>query len=87
MALKHASSKELQIVHKQLLSALKELDVEVFGAAGEVFDPYKFEALQEVPTSEASQDHTVAEVHRLGYQVGERVIRPAQVGVYAYKQS
>jgi len=86
LSLNHEPSKDLQMAYKQLLAGLKRLGVEQFGAPGEVFDPYTFEALQEVPTEEEQKDHQVESVHRSGYSVGDRVIRPAQVAVYIYKK-
>lgn len=84
LALKHGNS-ELEMVHKQLLSGLARLGIERFGAPGEAFDPRKFEALIEVPIDDEEKDHTVESVHRAGYSVGERIIRPAQVAVYIKK--
>jgi molecular chaperone GrpE len=70
------------MIFKQLLGGLKSLGVEQFGKAGEKFDPYKYEALREVATTENEKDHTVESVERSGYSIGERIIRPAQVSVY-----
>jgi molecular chaperone GrpE len=84
LALKHGN-KELEMVERQLIDGLKRLGVERFGAPGETFDPYKFEALMEVPTDEEERDHTVESVHRAGYSAGSRIIRPAQVAVYIKK--
>lgn len=47
---------------------------------GVVFDPHFHEALMQQPSSEVPEDH-VAQVLRIGYQKGERVIRAAQVVV------
>ena len=89
MAIKHAkgdSNKELEIVYKQLLQSLRSLGVEQYGKAGEKFDPYKYEALREITTDEKDHDHTVESVERSGYSIGEKIIRPAQVSVYSYKE-
>jgi len=85
MALSHNKTKELEVIYKQLLDSLKRLGVEQFGKVGDVCDPRKFEALQEVPAETEEQDTTVATVFRSGYSIGEYVIRPAQVSVYTYK--
>ena len=74
MALKHSSTPELEIVHKQLLDSLKKMDVEQFGAAGEVFDHNKHEAL-----AQNGEGEKVVELMRSGYSVGKKIIRPAQV--------
>lgn len=87
LALRHLSAQganELGVVHKQLMRSLKSLEVEQFGEAGERFDPYRYEALREVPTHAAEKDHLVESVERSGYSVGDRIIRPAQVSVYVH---
>jgi molecular chaperone GrpE len=87
IALKHeADNKSLVMVYKQLLSSLKQVKVEQFGAAGEPFDPRKYEALREVPTDDAKKDHTVESVERSGYITEEKVIRPAQVSVFVHSK-
>ena len=74
MALKHQPSKELEVVHKQLLSSLKQLGVEQFGREGESYDHYKHEALMQ-----KGDGDKIISVERSGYSVGEKIIRPAQV--------
>lgn len=74
MAFKHKQSKEFNIVHKQLLDALRAMGVEPFGKVGEEFDPYKHEAL-----AQQEDGHTVVSIERSGYSVGKQIIRPAQV--------
>ncbi len=85
MSLQHSKTKELEVIYKQLLDSLKRIGIEQFGKAGEVFDPKKFEALQEVATEDEAQDNTVAAVFRSGYALNDYVIRPAQVSLYTYK--
>jgi molecular chaperone GrpE len=65
---------ELELVHKQLLAALKQLGVEKFGDAGEAFDPHLHEALAHEQDGEK-----VVRVERSGYKIGNHIIRPAQV--------
>lgn len=89
MALKHAKgeeSKGLEMIYKQFLGSLKSMGVEKYGASGDAFNPHKYEALREVATGNQAEDHTVEAVERSGYAVGEKVIRPAQVSVYSFKQ-
>jgi molecular chaperone GrpE len=74
MALKHGTTKEYELVYRQLLGTLAELGVEKFGAKGEVFNPALHEALTQMGDGE-----TIQSVERSGYKVGERIIRPAQV--------
>jgi molecular chaperone GrpE len=44
------------------------------------FDPNQHEALYEIP-DETKPAGTVAQVVEPGYMIGERVLRPAKVGV------
>ncbi len=74
LSIKHSPSKELEIVEKQFLDALKKLGVEKFGSVGEDFDPYKHEAL-----AQQGQDHKVVSVERSGYKTDNKIIRAAQV--------
>jgi molecular chaperone GrpE len=92
MSERHSDNKDLQALHKQLLSAIKQLGIERFGKEGELFDPHKHEALREAPVDSPEKEHTIVSVERSGYSIGlpgqgEFVIRPAQVSVGTYKQS
>lgn len=51
-----------------------------FGEVGEAFDPNRHEALMEVPM-EGVTVTTISQVMQQGYQLGDRVIRPARVAV------
>ncbi len=85
MAAKHVATKELEILHKQLLDSIKKMGIESFGKKGEPFDPQTHEAVREVPVDSPEQDHTVVSVERSGYSIGTHIIRPAQVSVGTYK--
>ncbi|WP_370630032.1 nucleotide exchange factor GrpE [Tessaracoccus sp. OS52] len=52
-----------------------------FGEVGEEFDPNKHDALMEVPIEGGVSVTTVSQVMQQGYVLGDRVIRPARVGV------
>ena len=53
----------------------------VFGAVGDPFDPTHHEALMEVPLEEKVTVTTISQVIQPGYQLRDRVIRPARVAV------
>jgi molecular chaperone GrpE len=57
---------------------LQKNGVTRFGKSGEMFDPAKHEAVQELEDGDG-ESHTILKVLRHGYSAGERVIRPAQV--------
>ncbi|MFZ0141028.1 MAG: nucleotide exchange factor GrpE [Aeromicrobium sp.] len=64
-----------------LQQAVKSHGLEVFGEAGDAFDPRLHEALFHAGTSDQVDATTIATVVRTGYRVGDDVIRHAQVGV------
>ena len=69
------------------LNSLKDMGIERFGLQGEKFDPHKHEALRESSTDKVEFDHTILEVQRSGYKVGDTIIRPAYVTIASYKKS
>ena len=77
-------------VYTHLLKSLERLGITRFEPTGEKFDPYRHEALREVPTEDESKDHVIESVHRAGYSIdmpgqeGERIVRPAQVSVFTH---
>lgn len=70
----------VRMVYKQFVSALKKHGVEGFDSVGEMFDPQKHEAIQQVE-SEEHDTNTVMEQFQKGYFLHERLIRPALVSV------
>src|SRR5699024_9029753 len=52
-----------------------------FGEVGDAFDPNRHDALMEVPLDEPVEVDTISQVMQPGYALGDRVVRPARVGV------
>lgn len=69
------------MVEKQLASTFGKHGVEKFDPIGEEFDPNSHMALFNVPDGE-KEAGTIAAVTKPGYKLHDRVIRPAEVGVY-----
>lgn len=69
-----------KVVADKLLAGLQAHGLESFGAPGDDFDPDVHEAVQH-STSPQVHRPTVTAVLRLGYRLGERVLRPAMVAV------
>ncbi|MEU8412279.1 nucleotide exchange factor GrpE [Amycolatopsis japonica] len=67
-------------VGEKLVGSLQRSGLEAFGTEGEPFDPSVHEAVQH-STSPDVAGPTVTMVMRRGYRFGERVLRPAMVGV------
>jgi molecular chaperone GrpE len=73
--------KGMQIVHDQLVSALKAQRVEeIAPQVGETFDPTKHEALMQ-KADDQYDEPTVTLLMQKGYTLGGRTLRPAQVAV------
>jgi len=66
----------------KLVSVVQKLGLEPFGVEGEPFDPSVHEAVQHESSDATGPTVTVlAHVLRRGYRIGDRVLRPAMVGV------
>lgn len=65
---------------RELLKVLSQHGVQRFGEVGDAFDPERYDALYEAP-AEAGEGGKVVAVQKVGYTIGERVLRPAEVGV------
>ncbi len=70
----------IAIIHQKLLGLLEADGVEQIQAQGEIFDPNFHEALSHEESSQHKEGQVI-EVIRQGYQLGERVLRPALVRV------
>ena len=70
----------LKSVADQLDGVLAKLGLEAFGAVGDPFDPTLHEAVTH-GQSEDVEAPTCTQVMRRGYRLGERLLRPALVGV------
>ena len=70
----------LDMVHRQLLSALAKHGVEPISAIGQPFDPNQHEALMKQPSDDYPEGTVVAELGR-GYRLKDRVLRPTKVAV------
>ncbi len=68
------------MIAKQLWDVLERTGVAVVNPLGQPFDPELHEAVQRVEDSEHGPG-TVASVMLKGYTLGDRLIRPAMVGV------
>jgi|ERR1700677_2749354 molecular chaperone GrpE len=70
----------VDLIYKQLQSALEKLSLQPIKAKGELFDPHVHEAIEMVETSDAP-DHQVIEELQRGYKLKDRLLRPAMVKV------
>jgi len=70
----------VELTERELLNVLEKHGIKRFEPTGEKFDPNLHQAMYEVPDS-SLPNGTVAKVVQAGYMIGERVLRPALVGV------
>lgn len=74
------------LIGRKLRSLLAAEGIEVIDPKGESFDPNLHEAAGLEPTSDSELNHRVAEVYQKGYQMGDRLLRPARVRVYQLEE-
>lgn len=90
-ALQHASASGetsnfvdgVRMVCKQLVNGLEKHGIKSFISKGEVFDPQRHEAIQQVESTELPTN-TIVEEYQKGYHLHDRLIRPAMVSVSRY---
>ena len=70
----------VELIHRQLLDALRRRGAEPLETVGEDFDPLWHEAVASEPAGDRPDGEIVAEI-RKGYRIGSRLIRPAMVKV------
>lgn len=70
----------VELTERSMLQALEKHGVRKISPEGERFDPNFHQAMFEIPDAEVPSN-TVLQVVQDGYVIGERVLRPALVGV------
>jgi molecular chaperone GrpE len=70
----------VELIHRQLLEAMRRRGVDTFDSVGEQFDPAWHEALAAEPADGRRDGEIVAEIRR-GYRIHSRLLRPALVKV------
>lgn len=70
----------VELTERAMLSALERHGVRKIEPKGQKFDPNFHQAMYEVPNAELP-NNTVIDVVQSGYVIGDRMLRPAMVGV------
>jgi molecular chaperone GrpE len=70
----------VELIERELLKVLEKHGVKKFDPQGVKFDPNLHQAIFEVPDANVASG-SIAQVIQPGYMIGERVLRPAMVGV------
>jgi len=82
----------IESIHSQLMSGLSDSGIEKISEINVPFDPNIHQSISVVETNQKDQDHTVENILQVGYKIKDfstekagRVIRPAKVTIYEYK--
>jgi len=70
----------VELTERELLKVLEKHGVQKLDPKGQKFDPHRHQAMFEVP-DDTVPSGTVVQVVQAGYMIGERVLRPALVGI------
>ncbi len=76
----------VEYIYSQLQQILMQHGVEIIEPGRILFDPREHEAVEVVKTSDPAQDHRVAEVVQRGFRLAGKLLRPARVKVFEYKE-
>tara|TARA_Y100000816_G_scaffold215148_1_gene160378 strand:+ start:22 stop:576 length:555 start_codon:yes stop_codon:yes gene_type:complete len=74
----------IELTEKQIISILENFKIEQIKSLGEQFDPNIHQAMFEVEKVD-QEAGAIAEVVQEGYKIGDRLLRPALVGVVKKK--
>jgi len=70
--------KGVEMTYDSLMNSLSKLGVEVFGAAGEIFDPNLHNAVMHIE-DENYKEGEIVDIFQKGYKINDKIIRPAMV--------
>lgn len=70
----------VDLTERELLKVMEKHGIQRFDPRGERFDPNLHQAMYEVPDASVAPG-TIVQVMQAGYKIGERMLRPALVGV------
>lgn len=70
----------VKATESELIKVFAQQGITPFGAANDKFDPELHQAMYEAPV-EGTEPGIILDVTKIGYTIGDRVLRPAEVGV------
>jgi molecular chaperone GrpE len=71
--------KGIEFISLQISQTMNSMGIERFDSIGEIFDPNKHEAIEEVDSEQAAG--TIVKEVSAGYKIGDKIVRPASVVV------
>ena len=75
-----AYKKGVELTMNELVKIFTSLGVEIFGNAGETFDPNLHNAVMHIESEELGEN-TISQVFQKGFKIGDKVVRFAMVQV------
>ena len=75
-----AYKKGVEMTMNELVKIFTALGVEIFGNAGDEFDPNQHNAVMHIDSEELAEN-TISQVFQKGFKIGEKVVRFAMVQV------
>jgi len=75
----------VEITVKQLVGAFEKVNIKEINPLGEILDPHKHEAMTTVESDAAH--NSIVSVFQKGYELNDRLVRPALVSVAKSKDS
>ena len=75
-----AYKKGVEMTMNELVKIFTALGVEIFGNAGDAFDPNLHNAVMHIDSEELGEN-TIAQVFQKGFMIGEKIVRFAMVQV------
>jgi molecular chaperone GrpE len=76
----------VEYIYAQMNSVFENYGVQSIGKVGEKFNPEFHQSVEHIETDDQSKDDTIAQVLQKGYKTKDKVIRPARVKVFGYKE-
>ena len=76
----------IELTEKQIISTFEKFKIEQVNSMGEQFDPNIHQAMFEIQKDD-QEPGPIAEVVQEGFKIGERLLRPALVGVVKKKNN
>ena len=76
----------VEYIYSQLEGVLKAHGLVMIGESSEVFSPDKHSAVETVYTENKEEEGLIKEVFQKGFMLKDKVIRPAKVKVFTYKE-
>lgn len=76
----------VEYIYQQLITGLQDSGVEKIDQVDVSFNPFIHESIESIDTDDKKKDHTIAKIIQVGYKIKHRIIRPARVNIFEYKE-